>query len=83
MVASVGYNAEGFHPGMTEGMEQITAEMLMGSPWHEEYLQIAPDPDHFAEFFEKMKEMNVNHVLPLTLYNSKGMPRRHPLAVIT
>jgi pimeloyl-ACP methyl ester carboxylesterase len=32
--------------------------MMHGSPWHEEYLRIAPHPDHFATLFAKKTEMD-------------------------
>ena len=35
-------------------------EMMHGSPWHDEYLRIAPDPDHFATLFAKKTEMDRN-----------------------
>ncbi|MGH8958046.1 MAG: alpha/beta fold hydrolase, partial [Acidimicrobiia bacterium] len=31
-----------------------------GSPWHEEYLSIAPDPDHFSDLFAKKTDMDRN-----------------------
>lgn len=62
VVASVTYNADGFHPGLLEGMEFLEPEMLVGSPWHEEYMSIAPNPDDFANLIAKVKEMNLHHV---------------------
>jgi pimeloyl-ACP methyl ester carboxylesterase len=32
--------------------------MMYGSPWHDEYLKIAPHPEHFAKLFAKKTEMD-------------------------
>jgi len=33
-------------------------EMMHGSPWHEEYLRIAPQPEDFAKLFVKKTQMD-------------------------
>ena len=33
-------------------------EMMFGSPWHEEYMHIAPHPEDFARLFAKKSEMD-------------------------
>jgi pimeloyl-ACP methyl ester carboxylesterase len=48
----------GFHPGLMEGMERMTADAMVGSPWHEEYLRIAPRPEDFATLFAKKTQMD-------------------------
>ncbi|MDQ5825357.1 MAG: alpha/beta fold hydrolase [Chloroflexota bacterium] len=58
VLASVTYNLEGVHPGLMDGFEEMQPEMMFGSPWHDEYLRIAPDPDHFATLFAKKNEMD-------------------------
>jgi pimeloyl-ACP methyl ester carboxylesterase len=58
VLASVTYNLGGVHPGLMEGFEEMQPEMMFGSPWHEEYLRIAPDPDHFGILFAKKTEMD-------------------------
>jgi pimeloyl-ACP methyl ester carboxylesterase len=60
VLASVTYNLAGVHPGLMEGLGEMTPEMMFGSPWHDEYMRIAPDPDHFATFFAKKTEMDRN-----------------------
>jgi hypothetical protein len=32
--------------------------MMFGSPWHEEYLRIAPRPEDFTVLFEKKTQMD-------------------------
>lgn len=58
VLASVTYNLGGVHPGLMDGFEEMQPEMMFGSPWHDEYLRIAPDPDHFAILFAKKNEMD-------------------------
>ena len=58
VLASVSYNLGGIHPGLMEGLGNMTPEMMFGSPWHEEYMQIAPHPEDFARLFAKKTEMD-------------------------
>ena len=60
VLASVSYNRSGIHPGLMEGLGEMTPEMMFGSPWHDEYLKIAPHPEHFARLFAKKTEMDRN-----------------------
>ena len=58
VLASVTYTMEGVHPGLMEGFGEMKPEMMHGSPWHEEYLRIAPHPEDFAKLFAKKTEMD-------------------------
>ncbi len=58
VLASVSHTMSGIHPGLMEGMEHMTADIMVGSPWHEEYLRIAPDPEGFAALFAKKSAMD-------------------------
>jgi pimeloyl-ACP methyl ester carboxylesterase len=58
VLASVTYTLSGIHPGLMEGMGDMTPEMMHGSPWHEEYMRIAPHPEHFSRLFEKKTAMD-------------------------
>jgi pimeloyl-ACP methyl ester carboxylesterase len=58
VLASVTYTKSGFHPGLVEGMENMTADAMAGSPWHAEYLRIAPHPEAFATLFAKKTQMD-------------------------
>jgi pimeloyl-ACP methyl ester carboxylesterase len=58
VLASVTYNLGGVHPGLMEGLGEMQPEMMHGSPWHEEYMRIAPHPEHFARLFEKKTAMD-------------------------
>jgi pimeloyl-ACP methyl ester carboxylesterase len=58
VLMSIGYALSGIHPGLMEGMGQMQPEMMHGSPWHDEYMHIAPRPEDFNRLFEKKTEMD-------------------------
>ncbi len=58
VLASVTYTLDGVHPGLMEGLGEMSVEMMFGSPWHEEYMSIAPRPEDFATLFAKKNEMD-------------------------
>ena len=60
VVASVSFTRSGIHPGLMEGLGEMTPDMMFGSQWHDEYLKIAPHPEHFARLFAKKTEMDRN-----------------------
>lgn len=58
VLASVSYNSAGMHPGLQEGMASLTPEAFVGSPFYEEYLQIAPRPEDFPRLVNRMKQLD-------------------------
>lgn len=52
------YNRDGVHPGLMDGLADMKPEMMFGSPWHEEYMRIAPHPEAFATLFAKKTQMD-------------------------
>jgi pimeloyl-ACP methyl ester carboxylesterase len=58
VLASVSYKLDGVHPGLMEGLAEMTPEMMFGSHWHEEYMRIAPRPEDFATLFTKKTQMD-------------------------
>lgn len=58
VLMSIGFALSGIHPGLMEGLGEMKPEMMHGSPWHEEYLRIAPRPEDFNRLFEKKTEMD-------------------------
>jgi pimeloyl-ACP methyl ester carboxylesterase len=58
VLASVTTKMSGVHPGLMDGFGEMQPAMLYGSPWHEEYLRIAPDPHGFDTLFAKKTEMD-------------------------
>lgn len=60
ILASVTYTVAGFHPGLLEGISSLRPEHLAGTPWHQEYLQIAPHPEAFPILMEKVKSLDAS-----------------------
>ena len=58
VLASATYTLSGVHPGLMDGFAEMKPEMMFGSPWHEEYLRIAPRPEDFTVLFEKKTQMD-------------------------
>ena len=69
VLASVSYTLDGLHPGLMEGLGEMKPEMMYGSPWHEEYVRIAPHPDRFDALFAKKSAMDktIKDLAPETL----------------
>jgi pimeloyl-ACP methyl ester carboxylesterase len=55
---SAAHRLDGLQPGLMEGMGEMTWEIMKGSPWYEEYQQIAPRPQDFPVLFAKKSEMD-------------------------
>lgn len=58
VLASVTTKMSGVHPGLMDGLGEMQPSMMYGSPWHEEYISIAPDPNGFDNLFAKKSEMD-------------------------
>jgi pimeloyl-ACP methyl ester carboxylesterase len=58
VLASVTYTLDGVHSGLMEGLGEMKPEMMFGSPWHEEYMRIAPNPEDFGTLFAKKAQMD-------------------------
>jgi pimeloyl-ACP methyl ester carboxylesterase len=58
VLASVTYTLGGVHPGLMDGLGEMKPEMMFGSPWHDEYMRIAPNPEDFATLFAKKTQMD-------------------------
>jgi pimeloyl-ACP methyl ester carboxylesterase len=59
-LASASLNPEGLNPGLMEGMDGLKPEHLIGSPFHDEYLSLAPRRTDFARLVEQVKHMNAS-----------------------
>ena len=57
-LASASYTLSGVHPGLLDGLGEMNPEVMYGSPWHEEYMRIAPRPEDFNRLFAKKMEMD-------------------------
>lgn len=58
VLASLAVTADGMHPGFEGGMDALRPEMLHGSPFHDEYMQLAPKPADFPQLVERVKEFS-------------------------
>ena len=58
LLASATYTLDGVHPGLMDGLAEMKPEMMFGSPWHEEYMRIAPNPEDFETLFAKKTQMD-------------------------
>jgi pimeloyl-ACP methyl ester carboxylesterase len=69
VLASISYNSEGFHPGLLAGMEGMRPEQMVGTPWYDEYQQIAPHPEQFPTLFAKKSQLDktIKDVSPATI----------------
>jgi pimeloyl-ACP methyl ester carboxylesterase len=55
---SATFTMSGIQPGLMEGLGEMKPEMMYGSPWHEEYTRIAPNPAGFDRLFAKKTQMD-------------------------
>lgn len=58
VIASGSYRTDGLHPEMIGGMDQLEPEMLHGTPYHDAYLQAAPDPGAWPGLIDRIKELD-------------------------
>lgn len=58
VLISTSYTLDGIHPGLMDGLGEMKPEMMFGSPWHDEYMRIAPRPEDFNRLFEKKTQMD-------------------------
>lgn len=59
VLAAAAYSNEGVYPEVLEGIEAMKAEDFVGSPWHEAYVRVAPDPDAWATLVERIRRLDV------------------------
>ena len=57
-VASLAHTHDGLHPGLLEGLEQLTPEALAGTPFQQEYAREAPNPEDWPTLVAKVKDLN-------------------------
>ncbi len=60
VVISPTFDRSGFHPGVLEGIDFLTPEIMIGSPFEEEYRRLAPRTEDFATLVNKVKQMDLN-----------------------
>jgi pimeloyl-ACP methyl ester carboxylesterase len=60
VVASMPFKRDAWYPEQLAGMDQMNADaatFLRATPMYQNYVAVAPDPDHFATLCDKMGEM--------------------------
>jgi len=57
-VASLAHTRDGLHPGLLEGLEQLTPEALAGTPFEQAYAREAPNPEDWPTLVAKVKVLN-------------------------
>ncbi len=57
-VASFAHTLDGLHPGLLEGLEQLTPEALAGTPFEQAYAREAPRPEDWPTLVAKVKVLN-------------------------
>jgi len=50
------------YPQVLEQIETLQQENLAGSPWHQAYMKVAPNPANWPVLIEKMKQLTRNFV---------------------
>lgn len=55
---SAAFRRDGIQPGLMDGLAQMTAAMMHGTVFHDEYLRIAPRPGDFERLFGKKTAMD-------------------------
>lgn len=58
VVASGQYRLDGLYPEVIAGIAEFTTEMMLATPWYEEYAAVAPNPEDFPTLFEKLKRLD-------------------------
>jgi len=59
VLVSVSYRMDGLHPEASEGTGgDLKPEYLFGTPFHDEYMQTAPNPQNFAKLVEKINDFD-------------------------
>jgi pimeloyl-ACP methyl ester carboxylesterase len=59
VAASGQYRLDGLYPEVIAGIAtNSTPEIMMGTPWYENYASVAPNPDDFPMLVEKLKRLD-------------------------
>ncbi len=56
--ASSQFRLDGMYPEVIAGIAELTPEIMMGTPWYQEYADVAPNPDDFPALVEKLKRLD-------------------------
>jgi pimeloyl-ACP methyl ester carboxylesterase len=56
------FTRAGFHPGLLDGIQQLTPEMMKASPWYPAYLKATAKPEQWTQIVEHIKGLNATYV---------------------
>jgi pimeloyl-ACP methyl ester carboxylesterase len=59
---SPAYRTDGLHPGLLDGIAELTPEMLAGSPFEASYARMAPNPSDWPRLVAKIVEMDSENI---------------------
>ena len=59
IVASASISYDAYPPDFRSMIEGVTPELMEGTPFHEEYLRLAPDPAAFPRLVEKLRALDL------------------------
>lgn len=62
VLAAPAASREGLYPHVLEQIETLRPENLAGSPWHEAYMKVAPNPANWPVLIEKVKQLTRDFV---------------------
>ena len=57
VVVSMPFNIDGYVPGISEAIQSLEPAFLDGSPLHEDYVRLAPNPDNWSTLVARAVEM--------------------------
>ncbi|HEU5474186.1 MAG TPA: alpha/beta fold hydrolase [Actinophytocola sp.] len=60
VLQSVAFSVDGMHPGLLDGIEELTPDDLAGSPFERAYAESAPDPAAWPALLDKVKEFDLD-----------------------
>ncbi len=58
VLASVTHNQSGLYPELLAGMRNLNPGDMVGTPFYEEYIRIAPNPQDFPQLFAKQQQLD-------------------------
>jgi pimeloyl-ACP methyl ester carboxylesterase len=58
VAVSAPFASDAVHPQVRAGIAALTSEMLAGTPFYEDYIRVAPNPDDFPTLAAKMKALD-------------------------
>jgi pimeloyl-ACP methyl ester carboxylesterase len=58
VLASISYTSEGMYPEVLATIATLTPDVFIGTPFHDAYVRVAPNPDDFPNLVAKIKQLD-------------------------